>query len=315
MSVIVFHNGNSKAKPWAAEFYNCQNWPCIVDPWDNCVTLQDKINLAKHQDICSDLSGADRMATVDIFDAKDQFYSVKIITSYQNDIDNLEPVWNQYTMMQWLRCTMMRLCIADQIIHFDFVKLPSQETDCEIVFTPGRCGTHVIMDITGIKNFLHHNNDLITQPNFQTLVNAKKIVGILRRNFIDQAMSDFIAKCHGVVLTTSINLAKTKKNIAQWNKNEFTYQDAIHSFEKIVSFADLLLGLEIVYNKKIEFSLLEDHRAHFLKIAHLKNPYHYPDLISNFDEAVNICSGVFQPIYDKIIEKITTRLGISIYPL
>lgn len=313
MSIILLHNGNSKVKTWASQFYKCDVYPCINDPWQGHETVNDKLTLAKTKTICTDLSGADSVDPEFIFQSKSSFEYIKILTSFQNDVDNLEPVWQKYNNLQWMQSSFLRLSVADKIIFLNPISLPSLSSLDPVVFTPGRSGTHVVKDITGVNDHLHHNGNLLASPNFSRLVNSNRIISILRESFVDQAISDLISRRYGFLLTTSENLERAKQQVNQWDKIEFKYQDAVDTLNKLLSYTDLLLGLRMFYNKQIEFSILENLHEYFDQIKHIKNPYHHGDMISNYEHAVELCDTLFQPMYDQILKKIQNQLGTSIY--
>lgn len=314
MSHLLLHNGNELIKPWASSFYRCSSRPCLVSEWSDAVDLSQKYQLAIDQDICTDLTTADTFDAKELFAAAHNFELVKVITSFENDVANLEPVWNDgYSKSQWLRSSFFRLIFADKIVFQQPVMFESMETEPDIVFTPGRSGTHALRDITGVSNFLHHHDDLLISDQFSTLVNAKKILGILRKNFIDQVVSDAIGLRYGVMLTTKDNFENNQQQASAWHPITLSESDYEHTLNKICNYADLILGLKIFYNKKIEFSLLEELHAHFGKISHVKNPYSADQIISNYQEAVDICQQEYQPIYNKIIAILQRMFNTQLY--
>jgi len=317
MSYLLLHNGNQLVKPWASTFYKSSSRLCLVDHWPDAIDLSQKYQQAVDQNICTDLTTADVFDTKELFAAAHNFEVVKVITSYENDLANLEPVWNNgYSKSQWLHSSFFRLIFADKIVFQQPVVLECLETEPAIVFTPGRSGTHVLGDITGVTNHLHnlHNiDDLLMQNKFSTVVNAKKILGILRKRFIDQVVSGTVAERYGIMLTTRNNLDKNQEQVSGWREIKLSESDYKNTLIRICNYADVVLGLKILYNKKIEFSLLEDLHAHFDKISHVKNPYSAQQIISNYQEAVDACQQDYQPIYNRIITTLERVLGTNLY--
>ena len=81
----------------------------------------------------------------------------------------------------------------------------------------------------------------------------------------------------------------------------------------VVNFINLLLGLKYFWNKPIAFGYLEDQSTHFDKLSTLKNPYRYEDLVLNFDEANLRSTQKYQPIYDVLLKKVESVLGLTYY--
>jgi hypothetical protein len=314
MSYLLLHNGNQLVKPWASTFYKSSSRLCLVDHWPDAIDLSQKYQQAVDQNICTDLTTADVFDTKELFAAAHNFEVVKVITSYENDLANLEPVWNNgYSKSQWLHSSFFRLIFADKIVFQQPVVLECLETEPAIVFTPGRSGTHVLRDITGVTNCLHNIDDLLMQDQFSTVVNAKKILSILRKKFIDQVVSGAVAERYGIMLTTKNNFNENQEQVSSWSEITLSDSDYRNTLSSICNYADLLLGLKIFYNKKIEFSFLEDLHAHFDKISHVKNPYSAQQIISNYQEAVDTCQQDYQPIYNRIITILERVLGTNMY--
>jgi hypothetical protein len=315
MSVLLLHNGNCLIKPWASKVYKCESMPCLVDPWADAETFDEKYALATTKNICTDLTTADSFGAQDIFVAKQHFKTVKIITDYQHDQENLESVWhNGYTQQQWLRSVFFRLSFADDLVFHQPVRLCSDTTLPPIIFTPGRSGTHVLKGVTGISNYLHHDyDDLIFRPEFKQLADAEILISVLRKQFAKQVISDAISNRYGTLLTTKNNYDENVKLISQWKPFQVTAKDYEFSLEKICSYTDLLLGLFIFYNKQVQFSLLEELDYHYDKIPHVKNPYQPQDIISNYEELIEVCDQQYQSGYEQIINRIKSITGTQLY--
>jgi hypothetical protein len=287
---------------------------CLVDPWENASTLEQKYQLASNTSICTDLTTADAFDVEELFDAKRNLEIIKVITSYESDLANLEPIWHAgYDQQQWLISTFARLSFANQVVFLHPVVLNCLQTEPAIIFTPGRSGTHVLRDVTGIHNYLHHYDNLLKTNNFLKIINAKKILSVLRKRFVDQVISDAIARNYGVMQTTVFNFKKNQQYVSTWLPLILSKLDYVYSLEKLCSYADLLLGIRMFYHKHIEFSLFEDLHAHFDKINHIKNPYRSQDIISNYSEAVEHCDREYQPFYDQLVGKLQCSFGTAIH--
>jgi hypothetical protein len=187
-------------------------------------------------------------------------------------------------------------------------------TQPEIVFTPGRCGTHVMKEITKVKEFMHHNDQLLEDTErFQRLINSELIISVLRRKFVDFVASKVIGGNNFHMLTKKTDLDKNKKMVEQWKPLEITHDDIDLVFHDVISYTDLLIGLNLFYHKKIKFSFLESLGHWFDNIEYVKNPYTHRDLIANYDQVVDICTRVYQPVYDEILDKIQTQFGNRFY--
>jgi hypothetical protein len=315
MSYLLLHNGNQLVKSWAANFYNCNTTACLVDPWPNASCLNQKYQLARTTSICTDLTTADAVDFKELFTAKQSLEIIKVITAYENDLANLEPVWNsEYNQQQWLISTFSRLSVADHVVFLQPVVLKCLQTEPAVIFTPGRSGTHVLKGITGIHDHLHHHDDsLLIKNEFLKLINAERILSIMRKQFVDQVISDAISNRYGFMLTTSANFEKNQQSALTWNPFDLSESDYKFTLDKICSYVDLLLGIRMFYHKQIEFSLLEDLHEHFDKITHIKNPYQSQNIISNYLEAVDYCNHEYQPIYNQLLNKIQSVLGTTVH--
>jgi hypothetical protein len=314
VSFLLLHNGNCLVKPWASKFYNCDQMVCLTDSWPDASTLQEKYQLASTTSICTDLTTADVFDIKELFNAKQSLKIVKVITTYENDLTNLEPVWQQnYSKEQWLISTFSRLSCADQVVFQQPVLLPCLQSGPDIIFTPGRSGTHVLRGITNVHNYLHHNDNLLMSDKFTKLIDSKKIISVLRRQFIDQVCSDAIGQTHGIVVSDKHNIVKNCQIMSKWKPIKLSTGDYQHTLEKICSYVDVLLGVKMFYNKHVEFSLLDDLQEHFNNIFFVKNPYRSQDIISNYSEAVAVCEQEYQPIYDQIITILQRIFGTNLY--
>lgn len=289
---------------------------CLNDAWPDATDLQLKYQLASATSICTDLTTADVFDIKELFNAKKSLKIVKVITTYENDLANLESLWqHNYSKEQWLISTFNRLSCADQVVFQQPVVLPCLQTGPDIIFTPGRSGTHVLRSITNVHNYLHHNNNLLISNKFPELVNARKIISVLRKKFIDQVCSDAIGLKYGIQVSNRHNIDKNRQITSKWKPIKLSTDDYQSTLEKICSYADLLLGVKMFYNKHVEFSLLDNLQEHFDNIFFVKNPYRSQDIISNYSEAVAVCEQEYQQIYNQIITTLLRVFGTNLYNL
>lgn len=323
MNRILLHNGNKNIKPRLATLWGATPVPCITDHWiiDNQTffTVQEKISFFNNcTNIVSDLTTADRIELTDLVKFKKNLKFVKVVSGYNEDLSNIEEVWNKenYTQTQWIESLFCRLSISDQLIWWNNISLPHCEDLEPMVFTPGRCGTHLILDITQLPltNYLHHDNEIIHKEKFQKIINSKKIYAVLRKSLLKQTLSDLVAKTVGhYMLTTKDNVEQHKKIVSRWNKIQFSEEDCLVSLTRIMNYVDILLGLRYFYDKNIVFGLLEDLSHHYDQTTtYIKNPWEYNDLIENYTQAVEICE-TYQLFYNSIINNATKILGTSLF--
>lgn len=314
MSYLLLHNGNQLIKPWAKKFYNCDTMPCLTDTWHGITDLDLKYAVARSKTVCTDLTTADTFNVVELYQAKSTFTILKIITSYENDCNNIEPVWSKsFDQTQWLVSIFNRLSVADRVLFQQPVALSCLNNEPKIIFSPGRSGTHVLRDITKTYNYTHHNESDMSKSEILRIVNAESILGIMRKQFVDQVVSDAISKKYGVMLSRLENINANREIVSKWEPFEINDMDYISTFEKMSSYADWLLGFKMFYNKQIEFSLLEELQEHFEKCSYMKNPYLSKKVISNYDQVVEICSQQYQPFYNQLIAKLQCMFGTSLY--
>lgn len=369
MSYLILHNGNDFAKSWGASFYDCQPMDSLINQWPEGETWNSRIDYAHDHRVCTDLTVADRIDPLKLFQLKKTFKIIKAITSFEQDLKHLQGVWldkfdnwildynnikdenwpqcndvdqwksmpeqikkecleiyhlgeppeahltsKSYHEIQWLISLFDNLTVADETVFLNEISLMGTTTQPEIVFTPGRCGTHVVKQITKVKVFMHHNDQLLEDTErFQRLVDSKLIISVLRRKFVDFVASKVIGENNFFMLTKKTDLDKNKKIVEQWKPLEITHDDIHRVFKDLISYTDLLIGLNLFYHKKIKFSCLESLDHWFDNIEYLKNPYTHKDLIANYDQVVDICTRIYQPVYDEILDKIQTQFGNRLY--
>lgn len=279
----------SELQRWINDYHNIKD-----STWPACKTAADVIHLPEHiKKECEEVFGLEPI--------------------YNKDSSKITSV--TYNKSFWKESLFYGLALTDETIFWDAVSFPSNQCLPKIVFTPGRCGTHILKDIAGVDKHLHHDQNVLQDPErLGLLVNSKKILAVLRRQLIDQVVSDAIGQRYGMMVTDSNNYQKNQTSVYGWNTIEITEQDIRSTFKKIINYADILMGFHLFYNKKIQFSIMEDiSKIHGGKIKHKKNPYHHSEMVDNYDQIVDRCEKRYQPIYDKIISRLSSMFGTYLY--
>jgi hypothetical protein len=329
-NILYLHNGNTAVKTWFERKYSTYKiMPCVADEWDigNKIisSLDDKIEFLKsNNNILFDLSSADILSNFDLYRLSVHCKVLKIFTTYTYDVANLEEVWmpGSYDHNQWITASMMRVWASDQVIHFkESINFSADTSAKPIVFTPGRCGTHVLTSIVNIPDYYHHT--VLFQSGteiFDILTSSKEIFAVLRKSFANQVTSDAIAlKIKLIVVAKGNTKEETQHRLSEKaeifkNKNFIlTEQDIQHSFDKIASYADMLISLKMLWNKKIKFCYYEDQSDYFDSIKYVKNPYDANTIITNFKEINAVVSEEYQPAYQRIMDRIEQSVGLNIY--
>ena len=319
---IIIHNGNTLIKPCLSDKWGGKVFPSISDPWkfgnDSFIDFDDRINyFCTQQSGISDIIITGPPKLDELIKLKENTKIIKVVSGYQTDLSNLDPSWDHigYDEQQWLRSMLFRLSMCDEIIWWDQISFPNNHNRKDIVFTPGRCGTHLLLDVLGFDRhrYIHHNGDIIQNENFQMLTESSTIYAVLRRNFLQQTLSDLVADRQNMFMLTTKKTMESNKTIAKnWQSIEFDSKDCFNSLSKIIDYVDFLLGLKYYYNKKIVFTLYEDLEHHYDLVNHVKNPIDYKKLISNFHQAEIECNR-YQKFYDSIINNLISTLGISLF--
>lgn len=324
---LLIHNGNKTIKPWFANRYQSQEFPNITDSWmfsNEVNDLNDKIlYLDNYKSVVTDLTPADVICVTDLVELKKNFVFSKVISNFETDSKNLDESRTVYNYNHWMESLFYRLSVADNLIWWNNIAFPSSETNNSLIFTPGRSGTHLLLNILDASsqlaskveqnNFLHHNGQLIHQTNFQKLINSKHIYSSLRRSLLKQTLSSAICNQTGItMLTTKENLEQNKKIVSAWGKLTFVESDCHNTLVSIMNYADILLGLRYFYQKNISFSIFEELSHHMDSVTYIKNPWRYEELFENYDYALSYCQS-YQPFYESIINKISNILGTSLH--
>lgn len=300
-NILLLHNGNAKAKEWGYSLYpDHQIMPCYTVDWP-----EDKVNfIAQQNNIICDITSADSINYTELCLLKKDFFIIKILTLYQHDLDNLEDVWdkNIYSYEQWRSASMCRLSVADQIMFYNNLPFTlNSNQQGEMIFSPGRCGSHVLQEIINVKDIYHHDQSLTTEG-FDILVNSNKLFSILRKNFFKTVISRFgITTLGQVMLSNKNNIEQNKNVVKQCTPVNIGEETFIAEFNTIATFLDQLLGFKILWNKDISLFYLEELSPHFNKLKILKNPYEASDIISNYEQALEF-GEKYQKLYNLLLK-------------
>jgi hypothetical protein len=168
------------------------------------------------------------------------------------------------------------------------------------------------MNVLKISTYMHHGPSEYARFNFDRLINTEKIFSVLRKNFINQVVSDAISDKIELVVTTKNNLNQHKQ-LFKNKEIDITDHDIACSFDKLASYVDILIALKIFWKKEIGFCYYEDLSSHFNSITVLKNPYDNKKIITNYNEIEEKILKNYQPLYQKMLNKIEQNIGLSIY--
>jgi len=283
--------------------------PCFTVEWPGIT--QSKIDFLKsNNNIICDITSADQISYIDLCKLKKHFYIVKVLSTHADDLDNLEDTWNKntYDYNQWTRALLSRLSITDDILFYDnrTFFLPSEQIN-QIVFSPGRCGTHVLKEIIGVTDHYHHEQWLVNE-----VINASRLFVILRKNFFKFVMSKFAIKATGkIMLSQSIDdFEKNKQIVEQSSPLTITVEEFDQEFNTVATFLDIVIGCKLVWQKDISLYYLENLSLHFDNLKILKNPYVDTDIVKNYTEAVEL-GKEYQEWYDLLIRQTNSLVKLA----
>ena len=229
--------------------------------------------------------------------------------------NNTDIKQRSFSEKNWLNALFYGLSVCDDLFFLQSVQFESTESAPPLVFSPGRCGTHVLKSLLGVSNHLHHNDCLSEQEysNIEKLTEAKRLHAIIRNTFIDQVCSDAIGYRYGVMNTVEENYKQNVDTASKWQSFEIHDHEIQTCLKKIIAFSDILLGLSFFYNKKIEFFVFENLKSWFDQVVYKKNPYNHRDMIDNYDAIQEKCLQIYQPLYDQIIYKLKQHFGETLH--
>jgi len=320
-NIFLIHNGNSRVKSTVAERLNLKILPCITADWhiDDLVysTLEEKLYfLCSNTNYVTDVTPADNLSYQDLYQIQQKVKVVKVLTSFENDLENLEPVWSQYDQLQWKRNICYGLWLYNEIIKFDeiaFDELTVPKNQEPVIFTPGRSGSHVLKGVTGIEPYFHHDSDLFNNKNWVTLSASKEIYSILRRSFLSQVLSHHMTDLLGFRMRTlDFNLTENQTLIKNLEAAAITPNTLTETLNFLISFVDYLLFVKMFVNPNVKFTCYEDLHPYYDKIPHKKNPYHARDYASNINVVEPIINIQYNPIYQHALGQIGRVVGLAI---
>jgi hypothetical protein len=307
-SILVLHNGNETAKPLIAETFNLKIEPTIAV----FETLSDKINFLKTNTGCvTDLTFADYISVTDLYALKEFCTVVKVITTFENDLDHLESFLKDYDCNTWVTACSSNLWAADLILFANNAdKFCVPATEIPFTFTPGRCGTNVLASITNTM-YMHHE-DVVISNLVQKLMFKEKIYSVLPDSFYKYACSAAIADQNELLVTTSKNIQQNTEKAKAFKSVELNHDELKSKLTDIAGFANILLLLKIIYQKNVVFTKFDYLKKYFASSNTLKNPYVTENLIIDYKKWQTVTDDVYQPIYNNIVDQIITHCGLTI---
>lgn len=321
MNTVYLHNGNTKINEWIKKQHSTRVMPCIDDCWTAGLTKLDTLDQRiEYIKTCSDLVfsvlPSSCINNLLLASLKDCCVFVKIFTTHQYDLENLDPSWDleSYTYSQWVRCCSDRLWLSDRHIYYKWIN-PKQVCSSidQVVFTPGRCGSTVLKNVLNLEHLVHHNDQLLDNKHrFNQLLETDTLCSVLRKDFYAQVCSVTIATQIQLVTTTLSTLTENASIFV--GKVVHVTDDSINfTFDQIVHYVDILLALHLLWNKRIRFCYFEDLSPYFESLKTQKNPYITKDIITNYNDMKEKVNLEIQPIYSKILQKIESFVGVNIY--
>mgnify|MGYP000580066219 CR=1 FL=1 len=259
----------------------------------------------------------DFLIDIDLTNISKNFYIKKIITSFSDDLRNLDPCWTvkKYNENQYLQALAYGLASSNEIIFLDKVNQQYRsEKGKTYIFSPGRCGSHLLLNQEFVpkttKITHHYQTDQKTLRNIDLLTNAEEIFTVLRYSVFDQITSDFLHEeiFREAIVTTKENYNDIVKKVEQAKPQTIELEFCTKIFYRLLHFLDWYFLFSNVIQKKInlyfyeELSTLPKHNY-----TYIKNPYSKKELISNYDEIEDYSARFLQPLYDKLIQKITIQ--------
>lgn len=293
--------------------------PCLTVPWSAggqvLETIDSKLALLKsNSNLLFDLTTADSISNLDLAEIKKHCTIIKVVSSLDNDTKHLEDVWTVYNHHQWLRSITCRLWCADQILYYQTAVAFDSDNTEPIVFTPGRCGTHVLKGVTGVDKFMHHENDVLFNSAFSELSNASTIFVVLRENYLKQCLGDSLMNYIGYAMISTVDNWEANK-LAADHIQPFVVEESefVNSFDKLVNFLDVLYALKYFWRKEIVFTIFELLKDHFDRIKTLKNPYSYEKIVANYDDIVAVGQTRYQPYYETLLAKLKADFNVRLF--
>ena len=182
-NICVIHNGNLNFLKSVQDKYVLQKYPCFVADWDTGKTINQKLSFLKNSKIIFDISTADNIDYEVLMEIKKTTSIIKLLTPYEVDALDVSAIWkNTLTKELYYFATSKYMTFSDEIISY----LPKITGNCPIIFSPGRCGTHILKSILrkDFPNIKHMHHDV----NISFFLD-KKIFIIIRKNIRDYILS------------------------------------------------------------------------------------------------------------------------------
>lgn len=297
-NICVIHNGDTEFLKEVQNKFSLQKFPCFVTDWGARKTVDDKLNMLNSGGYIFDISTADDIDYDILMEIKKTTEIIKLLTPYDIDVKDTSNIWGDHLSKDLHYHALTKyMTFADTIISY----LPEIEATVPIIFSPGRCGTHLLQsilfkDFPDIK-YIHHNS-------FQHELLNKKSFLIIRRNLRDFVLSMLISKKYDTLVTYESNKIEAEQMISTWVPFAVTFDDVknqIYCLLHFLDFALLLKKLGLVNS----FSYYEDLDLTKLTKPIFKNGYDKEKLIINIEE-VNSWISSFNN-YDLMFKNVVTK--------
>jgi hypothetical protein len=306
--ILLIHNGNTRVKSRVSSMYAMKIGPMMSEFNNN----EDRISFLKtNDDVVSDTCVTDNLSTIDILSLKPYCTVIKAFTSRENDLNALDPSWdkNEFSLEYWRYATMFGIWASDEHIWMDeYTHVPprSKNSTKFVYYTPGRSGTHLLMNIygEGIKD-IHPRDKSFSEYN--DLIESEKIYSSIRINLYDFVISRSILLKSGIVVNST-----NQTSMPNINPFSIDRSDIEETLETISTFSEKILFLKLFHEKNIVLSFMEHLVKHPLSNRkYLKNIY--PDnVIQNKEQIQSLIETEYQPLYNTIIQNLKRNIGITI---
>ena len=249
----------------------------------------------------------------ELYDISKNFNIIKVITSFLSDTCNLDNCWEleYYSKEKYLQNLSYGLVFADEILFLDQPDLELESRD-RYIFSPGRSGSHVMRNLSDDSYKLQHHNqcpDTLQIIGLDNLINAEKLLSVMRKNLFEQIASDFITTLMPAIMnTTQKTLNQNIQIVKNTKPGTIDEEFCNYCFFQTLHFLNWFLLFKLVIKKDIKLYYLEDliadkNNSNMINRRFIKNPYKKRDLIINYDEIKLYVDNNLQPLYNELLTK------------
>ena len=297
--VAIVHNGNTSVTAQLSHPHalNILNIPGQTN-------LEKAKFLLQSNNVCNlSITDIDHKS---LYNLSQYFYLVKVITSYDSDIQNLEDNWHSehYTQQQYLTNLCFGISLCDKIVFLDSINDIGTANNKNYLLTPGRTGRRLLDKPEFHKKFeiVHHNQDDDWKTKLYDICSAKSLVTVMPKILSNQTTSMFMKEILGVYMNTTKETLEKNINLVNNSipkKMPIIFAESI--FLSNIDFYNWHIMLTEVLEKHVEFFYQED--IPYTSNIWMKNPYNKQDLIINYNEITLYIDTYLQPKYKKILTK------------